>query len=129
MWIGKRSEKKETFPGMYDNMVRKSLSHYTMSFVIIPFKAAGGLSHDLTPTECMIKECGEEAQIPQELVVGKLKSVGAIRYIYMRRSCHSSIIVHIELLSYMYYYIFTAICTYDEVKGKVTVDVDYSISH
>ncbi|CAF4265477.1 unnamed protein product, partial [Adineta steineri] len=62
MWIGKRSKTKQTFPGMYDNL------------------AAGGLSHDLTPTECMIKECGEEAQIPKELVVGKLKSVGAIRY-------------------------------------------------
>lgn len=45
------------------------------------FKAAGGLSHDLTPTECMIKECGEEAQIPKELIVGNLKAVGAIRYI------------------------------------------------
>ncbi len=45
------------------------------------FKAAGGLSHDLTPTECMIKECGEEAQIPKELIVGNLKAVGALRYI------------------------------------------------
>ncbi len=50
-------------------------------FVIYFFKAAGGLSHDLTPTECMIKECGEEAQIPKELVVGKLKAVGGIRYL------------------------------------------------
>ncbi|CAF1354154.1 unnamed protein product [Adineta steineri] len=64
MWIGKRSKTKQTFPGMYDNL------------------AAGGLSHDLTPTECMIKECGEEAQIPKELVVGKLKSVGAISNTY-----------------------------------------------
>jgi len=45
-------------------------------------KAAGGLSYDLTPTECMIKECAEEAQISKELIVGKLKAVGAIRYIY-----------------------------------------------
>jgi hypothetical protein len=29
----------------------------------------------------MIKECGEEAQIPKELIVGKIKAVGAIRYI------------------------------------------------
>ena len=27
----------------------------------------------------MIKECDEEAQIPQELITGKLRSVGAIR--------------------------------------------------
>lgn len=44
-------------------------------------QAAGGLSHDLTPTECMIKECGEEAKISRELIDGKLKAVGAIRYV------------------------------------------------
>lgn len=64
MWIGKRSPTKQTFPGMYDNM------------------AAGGLSHDLTPTECMIKECAEEAQIPRELIDGNLKAIGAISYCY-----------------------------------------------
>jgi hypothetical protein len=46
------------------------------------FKAAGGLSHDLTPTECIIKECEEEAHIARELSVNKLKSVGALRYDY-----------------------------------------------
>ncbi len=45
------------------------------------FKAAGGLSHDLTPTECMVKECGEEAHIPKDLIDKKLKAVGAIRYL------------------------------------------------
>ncbi|CAF4529695.1 unnamed protein product [Rotaria sp. Silwood1] len=64
MWIGKRSKTKQTFPGMYDNL------------------AAGGLSHDLTPTECMIKECEEEAQIPKQLATEKLKAVGAISYCY-----------------------------------------------
>jgi len=85
MWIGKRSKTKQTFPGMYDNMVRKLLKAMFISndkFVIYFSKAAGGLSHDLTPTECMIKECGEEAQIPKELIVGKIKAVGGIRYVY-----------------------------------------------
>jgi len=27
----------------------------------------------------MVKECGEEAQIPKDLIEGKLKAVGAIR--------------------------------------------------
>ena len=75
MWIGKRSSTKQTFPGMYDNIVRKA------SFVLDldlehSLKAAGGLGHDLTPTECMIKESGEEAQIPKELIDGKIKAVG-----------------------------------------------------
>ncbi|CAF3634254.1 unnamed protein product [Rotaria sp. Silwood1] len=64
MWIGKRSKTKQTFPGMYDNL------------------AAGGLSHDLTPTECMIKECEEETQIPKQLATEKLKAVGGISYCY-----------------------------------------------
>ncbi|UJR27198.1 hypothetical protein I4U23_008494 [Adineta vaga] len=64
MWVGKRSSTKQTFPGMYDNL------------------AAGGLSHDLTPTACMIKECDEEANISKDLIDGKLKAVGAISYCY-----------------------------------------------
>ncbi|CAM2723088.1 unnamed protein product [Rotaria socialis] len=64
MWIGKRSATKQTFPGMYDNM------------------AAGGMSHGLTPTECMAKECEEEATIPKELALEKLKAVGAVSYTY-----------------------------------------------
>jgi hypothetical protein len=82
MWIGKRSETKQTFPGMFDNLVRKKFGKkftFNYKFVIF-FKYAGGLSHNLTPTECMVKECGEEAQIPEELVADKLKAVGAIRY-------------------------------------------------
>ena len=29
----------------------------------------------------MVKECAEEAQIPPELIEGKLRPVGAIRYV------------------------------------------------
>ena len=60
---------------------KKNISYEFEFFNFFFFKAAGGLSHDLTPTECMIKECGEEAQIPKEFITGKLKAVGAIRYI------------------------------------------------
>jgi len=61
------------------------------------FKAAGGLSHDLTPTECMIKECAEEAQIPKELIDGKLKAVGAIRYICKNKVYNQNYTVYFVL--------------------------------
>jgi len=81
MWIGQRSKTKQTFPSMLDNLVRKKKStNFDCSWTYGFWKAAGGLSHDLTPTECMVKECGEEAQIPKDLIEGKLKAVGAIRW-------------------------------------------------
>jgi isopentenyldiphosphate isomerase len=49
MWIGKRSKKKQTWPGYLDNMV------------------AGGLAVGYTPLEAMIKECQEEAGISPEI--------------------------------------------------------------
>lgn len=56
------------------------VNEFNCSWTYWFWKAAGGLSHDLTPTECMAKECGEEAQIPKDLIEGKLKAVGAIRW-------------------------------------------------
>ncbi|KAK9102144.1 hypothetical protein Sjap_019398 [Stephania japonica] len=49
LWIGKRSNKKPTFPGMLDHLV------------------AGGLPHDVTCKENVLKECEEEAGIPRSL--------------------------------------------------------------
>lgn len=44
---------------------------------------AGGLTHGLDPRTCVVKECGEEASIPEELVTapGRLTATGAITYV------------------------------------------------
>ena len=49
MWVARRARDKMTYPGMLDNMV------------------AGGQPHGLGLRENMIKECGEEAGIPEEI--------------------------------------------------------------
>eukprot|EP00833_Pecoramyces_ruminatium_P015645 jgi/Orpsp1_1/1189677/evm.model.d7180000073690.1 len=49
MWIAQRSFNKQTFPGKLDNIV------------------AGGISFPYNPTETAIKECLEEASMPNEI--------------------------------------------------------------
>jgi hypothetical protein len=49
IWVAKRSETKQTYPGMLDNMV------------------AGGIPCDQTPREAVVRECGEEAGVPEEM--------------------------------------------------------------
>lgn len=61
MWIGRRARDRLLFPGALDNMV------------------AGGLPHSLGLHENLIKECGEEAGIPEALA-GKAVPVGAVSY-------------------------------------------------
>ncbi|WP_417804633.1 DUF4743 domain-containing protein [Thalassospira lucentensis] len=63
MWIAKRSPNKPTYPGMLDNMV------------------AGGQPAGLGFLENMIKECGEEADIPPS-VARDLQAVGTVSYLY-----------------------------------------------
>ncbi|XP_078393233.1 thiamine pyrophosphokinase 2 [Cetorhinus maximus] len=63
MWIGRRTHNKETFPGMLDNLV------------------AGGLSAGLGVMETLIKECEEEACIP-ESIARTAKPTGTISYTY-----------------------------------------------
>ncbi|XP_023288246.1 uncharacterized protein YJR142W [Orussus abietinus] len=59
IWLQKRSSSKETWPGYWDNMV------------------SGGLSVGFGIHETGIKEAGEEASIPQNLLA-KLKSAGCV---------------------------------------------------
>ncbi|KAJ4823645.1 Nudix hydrolase 20, chloroplastic [Turnera subulata] len=61
LWIGKRSQVKPTFPGMLDHLV------------------AGGLPHGISSGENIIKECEEEAGIPESLS-HKAIPVGAVSY-------------------------------------------------
>lgn len=63
MWIAHRAKDKPTYPGMLDNMV------------------AGGQPTGLGFRQNMIKECAEEAGIPEHLSQNVLP-IGAISYLY-----------------------------------------------
>jgi len=63
MWIAHRSKDKPTYPGMLDNMV------------------AGGHPTGLGFRENMMKECAEEAGIPEDLS-RHVQPIGAISYLY-----------------------------------------------
>ena len=58
--MGKRAAIKSRYPGMLDNVV------------------AGGLPMGLTPFECAVKECWEEASIEETEARKRLKCVGSV---------------------------------------------------
>jgi isopentenyldiphosphate isomerase len=61
LWIGTRSKTKQTYPGMRDHIV------------------AGQISEGLTPSQTVIKECEEEAGIPEHMALNA-RPVGCISY-------------------------------------------------
>ncbi|KAF0913476.1 hypothetical protein E2562_022368 [Oryza meyeriana var. granulata] len=61
LWIAKRSDMKQTFPGMLDHLV------------------AGGLPYGISCEENAIKECEEEAGIPRS-ISSNATSIGAVSY-------------------------------------------------
>ncbi|KAL7587130.1 nudix hydrolase 20, chloroplastic [Lactuca sativa] len=61
MWIGKRSEMKQTYPGMLDHLV------------------AGGMPHGISPGDNLVKECEEEAGIPSS-ISSRAIPVGVVSY-------------------------------------------------
>lgn len=61
LWIGKRSDVKQTYPGMLDHLV------------------AGGLPYGMSCKENIIKECEEEAGITRSISTNAT-SVGAVSY-------------------------------------------------
>ncbi|KAL5201262.1 hypothetical protein ABZP36_035616 [Zizania latifolia] len=61
LWLAKRSDMKQTYPGMLDHLV------------------AGGLPYGISCEENVIKECEEEAGIPRS-ISSNATSVGAISY-------------------------------------------------
>lgn len=63
MWIAHRAKDKPTYPGMLDNMV------------------AGGQPTGLGFRENMIKECSEEAGIPERLSQN-VQAIGTVSYLY-----------------------------------------------
>lgn len=61
MWLGRRARDRLLFPGALDNLV------------------AGGLPHGLTMQQNLVKECWEEASVPEALARAAV-AVGAISY-------------------------------------------------
>lgn len=43
---------------------------------------AGGIPHGYSPTEALIKECMEEASLPEDFVRRHLKSIGSLSYFF-----------------------------------------------
>ncbi|KAH7355291.1 thiamine pyrophosphokinase-related protein-like protein [Rhexocercosporidium sp. MPI-PUGE-AT-0058] len=66
LWVPRRARSKQTYPGMLDNTV------------------AGGMATGETPLECVIRECGEEASLPEELVRENVRACGTVTYVYLR---------------------------------------------
>lgn len=65
LWIPRRAKNKQTYPSMLDNTV------------------AGGIATGEDRLECLIRECEEEASLPEQVVRDRVKSAGALSYIYI----------------------------------------------
>ncbi|OZJ04735.1 hypothetical protein BZG36_01808 [Bifiguratus adelaidae] len=61
VWVAQRALTKQTWPGYYDTMV------------------GGGIPYGQTPLECMVRECMEEASIPESLTK-HLRATGTTSY-------------------------------------------------
>lgn len=66
IWIPRRARTKQTYGGMLDNAV------------------AGGIASGEAAFESLVRECGEEASLGEELVRERAKTVGCITYFYVR---------------------------------------------
>ncbi|WRT63587.1 uncharacterized protein IL334_000510 [Kwoniella shivajii] len=65
VWVPRRSKTKATWPGKLDNSV------------------AGGITAGSTPLETIVKECDEEASLPEDLVKRYIKNRGVATYFYI----------------------------------------------
>lgn len=66
IWTPTRAMDKQTYPGMMDNTV------------------AGGLTTGEGVMDCLVREAGEEASLPEEIVRDKAKAVGTVTYFHVR---------------------------------------------
>ncbi|KAF2121404.1 thiamine pyrophosphokinase-related protein-like protein [Lophiotrema nucula] len=66
IWIPRRARTKQTYGGLLDNAV------------------AGGIASGETPFESLVRECGEEASLPEDLVRSTVKPAGTVTYFYIR---------------------------------------------
>ncbi|RDW80755.1 hypothetical protein BP5796_05453 [Coleophoma crateriformis] len=65
LWIPRRSRTKQTYPAMLDNTV------------------AGGTSTGEDTFECLVRECEEEASLPEDIVRKNATRQGTLTYIYI----------------------------------------------
>ncbi|WVF66391.1 hypothetical protein IAT40_001131 [Kwoniella sp. CBS 6097] len=65
VWVPRRSKTKATWPGRLDNSV------------------AGGITAGASPDETIIRECDEEANLPDDFVRKRVKSTGVCTYFYI----------------------------------------------
>lgn len=70
IWVPKRASTKATWPGYLDN------------------SAAGGISAGDMPFESMVRECGEEAGLEEDVVRRLMKQTGVISYFYCSSPCN-----------------------------------------
>ncbi|ORY19011.1 thiamine pyrophosphokinase [Clohesyomyces aquaticus] len=66
IWIPRRAKTKQTYGGMLDNAV------------------AGGIASGEGPFESLVRECGEEASLAEDLVRSRAKACGTVTYFYIR---------------------------------------------
>lgn len=66
LWVPRRSATKQTYGGMLDNTV------------------AGGIATGESSFECIVREAGEEASLPEDLVRKDVKAVGTVTYFHIR---------------------------------------------
>lgn len=66
IWTPRRARTKQTYGGMLDNAV------------------AGGIATGETPFESLVRECAEEASLPEDLVRSRAKACGTLTYYYIR---------------------------------------------
>ncbi|KAL1587485.1 hypothetical protein WHR41_03823 [Cladosporium halotolerans] len=66
LWVPRRAATKQTYGGMLDNTV------------------AGGIATGESPFECIVREAGEEASLPEDLVRKDAKAVGTVTYFHIR---------------------------------------------
>ncbi|PBP20715.1 putative thiamine pyrophosphokinase-related protein [Diplocarpon rosae] len=66
VWVARRAKTKQTYPGMLDNTV------------------AGGMATGEAPLESIVRECEEEASLPEDLVRANIKAQGTVTYSYIR---------------------------------------------
>jgi 8-oxo-dGTP pyrophosphatase MutT (NUDIX family) len=66
IWTPRRARTKQTYGGLLDNAV------------------AGGIASGESPWESLVRECGEEASLAEDLVRNKAKAAGTVTYHHVR---------------------------------------------
>jgi hypothetical protein len=80
VWVPRRARTKETYPGKLDSVRgRDEFSPWRLcSTGTNAETVGGGLTAGHTPLECVIKECGEEANLADDFVRARVKYVADI---------------------------------------------------